>query len=260
MLAALVLALNNDVGRDMRDPDSAVGRVDVLPARARRAIGIDAQVAFNNIDVDILVDDRIDPDAGKARLALVAAAERADPHEPVHTAFGLGIAIGVFTLEQISDRLDPRLIARMIIDRFDFHPPPLGPARVHAAKHFGPVIALGSARPGVDFDIGVVRIGLTRQQGCHFVAFRPLGHHRKLRDTIIDHAVIALGFGHFHQLDCVIKFGLNCPRRTDSFLEPPTFAHDDLSCLGIIPQRRILDHRIQLFEPRERTVPVDEPA
>src|SRR3990170_3373827 len=69
VLRSLVLALDDDVGRQVGDPDRAVGGVDVLPAGARRAIGIDAQVALVDLDVDILVDDRIDPDRGEAGVA-----------------------------------------------------------------------------------------------------------------------------------------------------------------------------------------------
>jgi hypothetical protein len=40
----------------------------------------------------------------------------------------------------------------------------LGPARVHAQQHLGPVLALGAAGAGMDFEIGIVGVGLARQQ------------------------------------------------------------------------------------------------
>ncbi len=60
VLRALVLAGDDDVSRDMRDADRAVGLVDVLAAGARRAIGVDAAIAFVDLDLDAVVDDRID--------------------------------------------------------------------------------------------------------------------------------------------------------------------------------------------------------
>ena len=39
----------------------------------------------------------------------------------------------------------------------------LGPARVHAQQHVGPVLALGAAGAGMDFEIGVVGVGLARR-------------------------------------------------------------------------------------------------
>jgi hypothetical protein len=51
------------------DAHRAVGGVDVLPAGARGAIGVDPQVALVDLDVDVVVDLRIDPDAGEAGVA-----------------------------------------------------------------------------------------------------------------------------------------------------------------------------------------------
>ena len=60
-------------------------------------------------------------------------------------------------------RLDPGLLARMMVDQFDLQAVALAPARVHAAEHLGPVLALGSAGAGVDLDIGVVGVRLARR-------------------------------------------------------------------------------------------------
>jgi hypothetical protein len=56
---------DGDAGRDVGDADRRIGGVDVLAASARRPIGVDAHFRFGNIDLDRVVDDRIDPRAGK---------------------------------------------------------------------------------------------------------------------------------------------------------------------------------------------------
>ena len=54
-LRALVLALDDDACREVRDPDRGVGLVDVLTAGALRAVGVDPQVALVDLDVAVLV-------------------------------------------------------------------------------------------------------------------------------------------------------------------------------------------------------------
>ena len=66
-----------------------VGGVDVLAAGARRAVGVDPEVALVDLDVDIVVDHRIDPDAGEAGVAPRVAVIGPDPDQPVDAAFGL---------------------------------------------------------------------------------------------------------------------------------------------------------------------------
>ena len=53
----------------------------------------------------------------------------------------------------------------------------LGPARVHAQQHAGPVLALGAAGAGMDFEIGVVGVGLAGEQRLE-LAPRGLGLER----------------------------------------------------------------------------------
>ena len=53
-----------------------------------------------------------------ARIGVVGA----DPHQAVDAAFGLQIAVGVLAFDQQGRRLDPGLLARMMIDQLDLIP------------------------------------------------------------------------------------------------------------------------------------------
>ena len=55
-------------------------------------------------------------------------------------------------------------IERMLVKNLDLVVVLFGPAHVHAQEHCRPVLALGAARPGIDLQEGVIRIGLARQQ------------------------------------------------------------------------------------------------
>ena len=125
----------------------------------------------------------------------------------------------------------------MMIDQLDLVAAPLGPARVHALQHLGPILALGAAGAGIDLDIGVVAVGLARQQGGDLVALGALGHLRERSDGVIDQYAVALGLGHLHQFDRVGQLPLDRPRRADRFVEPAALAHHDLRRLGIVPER-----------------------
>ena len=100
VLRTVVLGGDHDSGRHVGDPDRAVGGVDVLTARARRTVGIDAQLGFVDLNVDVVVDFGIDPDAGEAGVAAGVAVVGADPDQPVDPAFGLQIAVGIFAPDQ----------------------------------------------------------------------------------------------------------------------------------------------------------------
>ena len=88
-LRALVLALDDDSGRQVRDPDGAVGLVHVLAAGALRTVGVDLQVAFVDLDVGVVGQERRDDHGRERRLAAVGGVERREAHEPVLAALGL---------------------------------------------------------------------------------------------------------------------------------------------------------------------------
>src|SRR3546814_2020026 len=67
-----------------------------------------SDVCSSDLDLDIVVDHGIDPDAGEAGVAARGAVIRADADEAVDAAFGLGVAIRILALEQQRRGFDPR--------------------------------------------------------------------------------------------------------------------------------------------------------
>ena len=58
MLAPLFLASDDGSCRNVGDPDGRIGRVDVLAAGARGAVGIDLEILFVDLDLLIFVGSR----------------------------------------------------------------------------------------------------------------------------------------------------------------------------------------------------------
>src|SRR5438270_2006228 len=148
----------------------------------------------------------------------------------------------------------------MMLDVLDLHPLALAPAGVHPHQHLGPVLALRAAGAGIDFDIGVVGVGLSGKQRRRLVAISALGELREAADRVIDQGSVAFGLGKLDQLRGVGKLALKSPRSSDRFLQPTPFTHHVLRCLGMVPQRRILDLVIELLQALVRPVPIEEPA
>src|SRR5215468_6926765 len=119
MLRAVVLAIHYDVGRDMREPDRGLGLVDVLAARATRAKRVDAHIRFLDVDIDAVVDHRVDIDARERGVAARIGVERRNAYQPMHTVLGLEPAIGIAALDLDGCRLDARLLAAGLLDPVD---------------------------------------------------------------------------------------------------------------------------------------------
>ena len=87
MLGALVLALDDRVGRKVGDSHCRIRHVDVLAAGPAGAKGVDAQVFRADVNLDLVVDLRIHVDRGEGRVPTRVGVERGDADQSVHTDF-----------------------------------------------------------------------------------------------------------------------------------------------------------------------------
>jgi hypothetical protein len=71
----------------------------------------------------------------------------------------------------------------------------LAPAAIHAQEHLGPVLAFGAAGAGIDFDIGVIGVGLAREERSYLVAVSSLGELGEAANSVLDQIVVAFAFG-----------------------------------------------------------------
>ena len=89
MLGAVILALDDNTGRNVRDADGAVRSINMLTASPRRTVSVDAQVFVINDDVDRVVDHGIDADRSEARMTSSRGIIRRYAHQAMNTCFRL---------------------------------------------------------------------------------------------------------------------------------------------------------------------------
>ena len=117
----------------------------------------------------------------------------------MHARFGLQPAIGIVALDQQRGRFDARRLAFAFLDQLQLVAMPLGPARVHAQQHGGPVLAFGAAGAGMDFEIAVIAVGFARQHGFQPHLFGALGQREDGVLGVGHHGGVVFGFRHFDQ-------------------------------------------------------------
>src|SRR6266536_2809141 len=166
--------------------------------------------------------------------------EGRDAHQPVHAALGLEPAIGVAALDAHGGGFEPRLLARRLLDIFDLEAMLLGPARIHAQQHLRPILALGSAGPGVNLEEAVVGIRLARQQrlGLSALGFRL--ERVEYGFGFLDHLGVALGLAELDHGELVLELLLDARDRAEVLLERGALLHLPLGALLVLPPLAVL--------------------
>ena len=169
MLRTLGLRRDDQPGRNVRDAHGGLDLVHVLAALAAGTERVHLEFSRRNHDVGIaLLDFRNRVHAGETRVPAFVGVERRDAHQPVHAAFGLGKAVGVFALKQHGDALEARAFAGQRVGDLDLPAARFGPALIHARQHFRPVLRLGAAGAGVDAEDAILPVVRAAQENLQF--------------------------------------------------------------------------------------------
>ncbi len=258
VLAALLLAGDDHAAWNVGNADCRVGGVDVLAAGTRRAVGVDLEVRLVDLNVDRLVDHWIHPGARKAGVAASRAVVRRDADEPVHARFRLQPAISIVAGDLDGRGFDAGFFAVVHFHDVDLELPPLRPARVHAQEDIGPVLALGAAGAGVNLEIGVIRVGLAREQRLDL---RRTGVLQRLLQRLLglaDHIGVVLGLAHFDELGIVADGGLEGLHGLHLHVQLIALLHDRPGLLGGGPEVGMLGPCGQIVEAGFSCIPVKD--
>ena len=186
----------------MRDAHGGVGLVDVLPAGARSAVGVDAKV--RGIQHDVADRARLGQDRDRAGGSVDAPLRLGGGHSLDAVAAGLELELGVSALPDHArdDLLVPAGVTRRL--GYHLHLPALAfrVARIHAKEIAREERRLVSAGPGADLeeDVALV-VGILRQQPLLQLRFEndePLAAHFDLAFRVASHLGIVeqlLSFG-----------------------------------------------------------------
>ena len=142
------------------------------PALATRAIGIDAQILFVDVYLDVFVNLGENEERREGGVPSFRRIERRDSHEAVDAHLRAQIAVCVWTCDRESGTFEPSLFPFLVVDHLGFETAALRPAQIHAQQHLRPVLRFGAARTRVDADDGVRGVVLSAEELLKLGGFR----------------------------------------------------------------------------------------
>ena len=165
VLAALVLHGDDDTRRQVSQAHRGIGLVDVLPARAGRAVDVDPQILVVDLHLDFA---RLGQHGDRRRRGMDAPAAFGHRHalHEVHAALELQFGEHPGAVDLGDDLLEPAEVVGVQADRLDLPALLGGIALVHAEQVRREQRRFVAAGAGADFEHRRARIGaVARQHG-----------------------------------------------------------------------------------------------
>ncbi len=240
-LRALVLALDDDATREMRDPNGAIRLVDVLATGSLRTVRVDLQVVFVDLDLGVIGQKRRDDDRCERRVAPVGAVERALTDEAVLAPFGLENSVGVLTAHGERGALQARFFSGTGLDQLRPEPALRDPALVHPKHHLSPVLCVGAPRAGLEGDDRIAGVVFAVEEGC---LLEPLELAAQRHDRALD-----LGLEVRLELEepgRVFELGGQPLEHLDALRDPRMLGRDRLRALLVVPEARLAHGLLEL--------------
>ena len=173
----LLRTRHHDAGRQVGDPHGAVGGVDVLPARARGAHGVDADVAGGNVDVDLLGFGQ-HGDRGGGGVDAPAALGRGHALDAVHAALEFQRREDAAPGDLGDQLLVAAEFGRGLLDHVPAPAARLGELAVHLREVGGEQGGLVAAGAGANLEDGGAFVGRVARQQREAHGLLDLGQRR----------------------------------------------------------------------------------
>ncbi|ABA50496.1 hypothetical protein BURPS1710b_3601 [Burkholderia pseudomallei 1710b] len=165
VLRAVVLALDDDSRRDVRDAHRRIGLVDVLAARARRAERVDPQIGRIDLDFADLVGLGHHRDRARGRMDAALRLGRGHALHAVAARFELQARVRAVARDPHDHFLVAAEIRRALRHHLDLPALPLRVAQVHPQQVAREQRRFVAARARADFDEDVALVvRVLRQQ------------------------------------------------------------------------------------------------
>ncbi len=128
-------------------------------------------------------------------MASIARINGRFAHKSMHASLSAQPAVRVVAPNMDRRALDSGDLTRRRFDDFGFEPVRFRPTKVHTENHFGPVLRFSTAGAGLNIDIRVVGIHLTREHPPKFKRRKTFLEIVKIADDLRDGIAVVLLLG-----------------------------------------------------------------
>ncbi len=167
-------------------------------------------------------------------MAAGVGVERRDADQAMHADLRLQQAVGILAVDLEGGGFDAGAFTLQPVGDDGLEAVALGPPQVHAEQHFGPVLAFGAARTGVNGDDGAAHVVFAGEQHGGLEALEELAIGFQIAGDV-GSDILALA-GELEKGIQIVGHGADALVARNRLFQALAFLHDLLALFGLIPE------------------------
>ena len=259
MLGTVVLALGHDPGRDVGNTHRRFGTVNVLTARAGRAINVNAQIRRVDFDINIIINFRINKRGAERRVATTAGVKRALTHQAVNASFCTQPAVSVIAGDFDRHGFNTRHFTFRLFDDFSFETTRFCPAQIHTLKHARPVLCFRTARPRLNIEVAVGAVIFAREHTAELKLRQFFFQGVEFSNGFVKGFFVVSFYSQFQQTRNIFQPLFHLVEGVDNGFEGGTLFTQRLCAFGFVPDIRLFQLGVYFFQTLFLGVVVKDP-
>ena len=149
--------------------------------------------------------------------------------------------ISIFAADVKGRALDTRHLARGCLDDLRLEAVRLGPAQVHAQDHVGPILRLGPARTGLNIEIRIAAVHLSRKHAPEFQCCNTLLKGGHVRFDLRNRSLVIFFDRKREQLGRIVQRARHFVQPDHNLFQARTLLAQRLRALGFVPDVGLLE-------------------
>ena len=248
MLGTVVLALRHNPGRDVGDTHRRFCTVNVLTARTRGTVNVNTQIRRVDIDIDIIVNFRVDKRRTERRMATAAGVERTLTNQTVYASFSTQPTVSIFSSDSDGHGFNTRHFTFRLFNNFGLKAARFSPTQIHTHQHAGPILRFRTAGTRLDIEIAICAVIFTGEHTTEFQLGQLIFQRIEFCYGFVKGFFVIGFYSQFQQAGDIFQALAHLIERINDGLKGRTFFTQRLCTFGFVPHVRLFQLGVYFFQ------------
>ena len=248
MLGTVVLTLRHNPSRDVGNTHRRFRTVNVLTTRTGGTVNVNTQIRRVDIDINIIINFRINKRRAERRMATSAGVERTLTNQTVYAGFSTQPTVRIFASNSDGYGFNTRHFTFRLFNNFSLEAARFSPTQIHAHQHACPVLRFRTARTCLNIEIAICAVIFTGEHTTEFQLGQLIFQRVEFCYGFVKGFFVVGFYSQFQQAGDIFQALAHLIERINDGFKRRTLFTQRLRAFGFVPYVRLFQLGVYFFQ------------